>query len=94
MVSVVVSSKSVFMFDLDELRKAFPKNSKPLPTGVKNIKGKAIKNPKEKMKVTVECFEHRMRKRSVKEDTKKIASINLNCLKKSRELQVYQKSSI
>ena len=65
----------------NELRKAYPKNSKPLPTGVKNIQGKVITNPKEKMKVTLEHFEHRMRKRQIKEETKDIANINSNLFK-------------
>ena len=33
-----------------EMRKAFPRKSKPLPTGVMNVKGKVITNPKEKRK--------------------------------------------
>ena len=77
-----------------EMRKAFPKNSKPFPTGVNNIKGKVITNPKEKMKVTKKNFEHSMRKRSLKEDTKQIASINLKLKKKTKKIQVYKKSSI
>ena len=31
-----------------ELRKAYPKEEKPLPTGVKDIKGKWITNPRDK----------------------------------------------
>ena len=58
------------------MRKAFPKKSKPLPTGVLNFKGKVITNPKEKRTITLEHFEHRMRERSVKEDTKEINNIN------------------
>ena len=54
------------------MRKVFPKNSKPPPTGVMNIKGKVITNPKEKKTVTLEHFKHRMRKRSVKEEIKEI----------------------
>ena len=58
------------------MRKVFPKNSKPLPTGVMNIKGKVITNPKEKKTVTLEHFKHRMRKRSVKEEVKEIEVLN------------------
>ena len=68
-----------------ELRKAFPRNSKPLPTGVKNVKGKVITNPKEKIKVTLEHFEHRMRKRHIKEETKEIAFINSKLFEKRLE---------
>ena len=59
-----------------ETRKVFPKNSKLLPTGVMNIKGKVITNPKEKKTVTLEHFKHRMRKRSVKEEVKEIEVLN------------------
>ena len=51
-----------------EWKKAFPKKTKPIPTGVKNVKGKVITNPKEKKKVTLAHFKHRMRKRPVKEN--------------------------
>ena len=51
-----------------ELRKAFPKKTKPLPTGVKNIQGKVITNPNEKKKVILKHFEHRMRKCPAKEE--------------------------
>jgi hypothetical protein len=59
-----------------EMRKVFPKNSKPLPTGVMNIKGKVITNPNEKKTVSLEHFKHRMRKRSVKEEVKEIEVLN------------------
>ena len=35
-----------------QMGKSFPKKSKPLPTGIKNISGKIITNPEEKKKVT------------------------------------------
>ena len=59
-----------------ELRKAYPKKNKPIPTGIKNIKGKIITNPDEKKKVTLQHFEHRMRKRKIKEDAKEVVDIN------------------
>ena len=54
-----------------QMRKSFPKKLKPLPCGVKNIEGKLITNPKEKEKVILEHFTHRMRKRPVKLKCKK-----------------------
>ena len=59
-----------------ELRKAYPKKSKPIPTGVKNIQGKVITNPKEKKKVIINHFEHRMRKRKAVEDAKSVIEMN------------------
>ena len=59
-----------------EMRKAFPKKNNPLPTGVKNMKGKIITNPEEKKKVTLKHFEERMRKRKVKDEVKKIVDLN------------------
>ena len=46
-----------------QFRKAYPKKSKPIPTGVKNINGKVITNPEEKKDVTKTKFEHRMKER-------------------------------
>ena len=46
-----------------QLRKSYPKKSKPLPTGILNIKGKIVTNPDEKKQVTLKHFKHRMRKR-------------------------------
>ena len=48
-----------------QMRKSYPKKFKPLPCGVTNIEGKLITNPKEKEKVILEHFTHRMRKRPV-----------------------------
>ena len=61
-----------------ELRKAFPPKSKPIPSGIKNMQGKTITNPREKEKITLDHFKHRMRKRAVKEEVKEIDKINLN----------------
>ena len=58
------------------MRKVFPKNSKPPPTRVMNIKGKVITNPKEKKTVTFEHFKHRMRNRSVKKEIKEKEVLN------------------
>ena len=58
------------------MKKAFPSKQKPLPTGVKNIKGKIITNPQEKKKVILEHFEHRMRKREIKEDIVEIRKLH------------------
>ena len=59
-----------------ELRKAYPKQVKSLPTGVKDFKGKVITNPLEKKKVTIEHFKHRMRKRPYIENVKDVANLN------------------
>ena len=59
-----------------ELRKAYPKEHKPLPTGVKDIKGKVITNPKEKEKVTIEHFKHRMRKRKYMVNVEELANMS------------------
>ena len=58
-----------------KMRKAHPKKSNPLPTGVMNVVGKVVTNPKEKKIVTLDHFEHRMRKREVKEEVKEIISL-------------------
>ena len=58
-----------------EMKKAFPKKSKPLPSGVLNIIGKIITNPEEKKKVVLNHFEHRMRKRPVVEYVKEILDL-------------------
>ena len=55
-----------------QLRKSYPKKSKPIPTGIKNIKGKVITNPDEKKKITLNHFRHRMRKRPRKQEVKDI----------------------
>ena len=49
-----------------EMKKAFPKKVKPLPTGVRNKAHKVITNPNEKKSVILDHFEHRMRERPVK----------------------------
>ena len=47
------------------MRKAYPNNTKPIPTGVKNLKGKIVTNPEERKQVTLDNFDHRIRKRPV-----------------------------
>ena len=59
-----------------QMRRAFPKKNKPLPTGVKNIEAKVITNPEEKKHVILKHFAHRMRKRPVKDDVKDIIDLN------------------
>ena len=53
-----------------EMSKAYPKKTKLLPAGVKNVQGKVITNPDEKKKVILDHFEHRMRKRPLKDEVK------------------------
>ena len=49
-----------------EMRRAFPKKTKPMPTGMKNVEGKVLTNPEEKKKVILDHLKHRMRKRTAK----------------------------
>ena len=59
-----------------ELRKAYPKVVRTLPSGVRDIKGKVITNPSEKKKVTIEHFKHRMRKRQYIKNVVEVANLN------------------
>ena len=59
-----------------ELRKAYPKNTHVLLTGVKNYKGKLITNPNEKKSVLLDHFQHRMRKQGVKDEIREIEKVN------------------
>ena len=76
-----------------ELKKAYPRKTKPLPSGVKNIKGKVITNPVEKKKVTLKHFQHRMRKRPVKDEIEKVAEENKNVFQKRLEDSKNKKST-
>ena len=58
-----------------EMRKAYPNKTKPIPTGVKDIKGRVITNPSERKQVTLDHFNHRMRKRPVNDDVKDIVEL-------------------
>ena len=75
-----------------EFRKAYPKKSKPLPTGVKNINGKGITNPKEKKDITLKHFVHRMRKRPKHDEVKEIMTIEDDTFKKRLEKAKQNKS--
>ena len=46
-----------------EFRKAYPKKSRPVPTGVKNVQGKVITHPEEKKIITLNHFKHKTRPR-------------------------------
>ena len=59
-----------------EMKKAFPKKVKLVPTGVQNIEGKVITNPNEKKGVILNHFMHIMRKRPVKEELKEVLNVN------------------
>ena len=41
-----------------QMSKSFPKKTKPLPTGIKNMSGKIITYPEEKKNVTLKHFKH------------------------------------
>ena len=58
-----------------EFRKAYPKKSRPVPTGVKNIQGKVITNPEEKKTITLNHFKHRMRKRPTHKEVSDIVKV-------------------
>ena len=60
-----------------QFRKAYPKKTKPIPTRVKNCNGKVRTSPE----VTLEHFEHRLRKRPNHEDIEEIPKIQENTLK-------------
>ena len=75
-----------------EMRKAFPTKSKPLPTGVKNLEGKLITKSKEKRKVTIEHFEHRMRKRAIKEEIKEVDELDTKLFEKRLKTAMTNKS--
>ena len=68
-----------------ELRKAYPKVNKTLPTGVKDIHEKVVTNPNEKNKVTLKHFEHRMRKRKIHKDVEEVVKkgeiLSKECIK-------------
>ena len=59
-----------------QMRKAFPKKVKPLPTGVKDIENKVITNPEEKKKVIIDHFKHRMRQRPAMKNVEEVLDIN------------------
>ena len=61
-----------------ELRKAYPKKVNSVPIGVTNIEGKIITNSKEKKKVILKHFVHRMRKRPVVEEVRNILGTKKN----------------
>ena len=76
-----------------EMRKAFPSKNKPLPTGVMNNHGKVITHPKEKRDVTLAHFEHRMRKRAVKEEVIELEELNKNVFEKDLKYQAIKSPS-
>ena len=70
-----------------EMRDAFPNKNKPLPTGVMNNHGKVITRPKEKRTVTLLHFEHRMRKRAVKDEVVELEDLNKKFLRRKLKKQ-------
>ena len=68
-----------------ELRKAYPKNTPPIPTGVKTINGRVITNPNEKRNVTLQHFLHRMRNRETKIEVKEIRKLHSDIFKERLE---------
>ena len=65
-----------------EMTKSYPKNNKAIPTGVLNIQGKVITIPNEKKSKTLVHFEHRMRKRKVKEEVEELVKIEKSLFNK------------
>ena len=63
------------------MRKAYPNNTKPIPTGVKNLKGKIVTNPEERKQVTLDNFDQRIRKRPVNIKVKKIVDLKKDLFK-------------
>ena len=76
-----------------EMKKAFPKKVKPVPTGVQNIEGKVITNPKEKKGVILNHFMHRMRKRPVKEELEEVLNLNDDTFRLRIEMAKKKKST-
>ena len=64
-----------------ELKKAYPSKTKPIPTGVRNVIGRLVTNPSEKKVVTLQHFEHRMRKRPVMDDVEEIVNLKNDLFK-------------
>ena len=64
-----------------EMMKAYPNKTKPIPTGVKNLKGKVVTNPEERKQVILDHFDHRMRKRPVNDDVKEIVDLKNDLFK-------------
>jgi hypothetical protein len=58
-----------------QMKRAYPNKTKPVPTGVMNIEGKVITNPKEKGKVILDHFTHRMRKHPVMDEIREISDL-------------------
>ena len=77
-----------------EMRKAFPNKTKPIPTGVKDIKGRVITNPKERKEVTLNHFDFRMRKRPIVEDVREIVELQDDLFKIRLVKAQKKKSSI
>ena len=63
------------------MRKAYPNNTKPILTGVKNLKGKIVTNPEERKQVTLDNFDHRIRKRPVNNKVKEIVDLQKDLFK-------------
>ena len=77
-----------------ERRKKFPRKTKIIPTGVKNIKGKVITNPDEKKKITLELFQHRMIKRDAKDEIKEQVEENRKLFETRRKAAKQKKSPL
>ena len=58
-----------------EMAKAYPKKSKALPTGVKNVENKVITNPKEKKTVILDHFLDRTQEKPPHEDVKNVLDL-------------------
>ena len=69
-----------------QMKRAYPNKTKPVPTGVMNIEGKVITNPKEKRKVILDHFTHRMRKRPVMDEIREISDLNEQLCQKGLKL--------
>ena len=74
------------------MRKAFPKKTVAIPTGVKNIHGKVITNPKEKKTVILNYFLHRMTKKQIKKYVHEIVKTEKDALELRLEMARKDKS--
>ena len=75
------------------MKKSYPNRSKPLPTGIINVKRKVITNPDEKKRITLKHFENRMRKRQTAEGVKDIVEINSESFDESLKSATATKNS-
>ena len=61
-----------------EMKKAYQNKTNPIPTGVKNIKGKVVTNLEERKQFTLDHFDRRMRKIPINDGVKEQVELKNN----------------